>query len=418
MEYDALSTGMLPYLLLSPTLNTVTVANPLSQQASFFTGGGLPRPIDGRARVNSFFGNQELPYVIHWNVGAQKAVVGELTVEAKYLGNRGVRLPIWSRLNDISRVTATNSLPVFRERPSNETLESLGVTLESLRGAPLNELFQAGFTNPITTLNQGGTSMYHALMVGLRHRFSRGLHLTASYTYSDAETNTFSSPLDFSLPDRERFDAPWDQEHRVVATGVLDLESLLKGTPGFVRAVVANFSLMGTYTYASEQSIPIVSGIDTTLSGNALGSAAFFNPAGTSDRGTGVTPLMNRTGQTVAYLANDPEARFVQGGFGTVSRRVPMLPLDQTSNLDFAAVKRFGYREVAAFELRLDAYNIFNHRQFTGNLIRSIENPLLGLNGATALPAFLNPGSAQFGNLRGWLSGNPRTLQVALRVSF
>jgi hypothetical protein len=356
--------------------------------------------------------------VIHWNAAVQKALVGDLTVELKYLGNRGNRLPLWSRLNATSRVTSTNNLPVFVEPPDDETLDSLDVNLQSLRRAPVNEFSQAGFTNPITTIDQGGTSMYNALMVGLRHRFSRGLHLTASYTFSDTETDGFNSPLDLSLAERERFDAPWEQEHRLVATGVLDMEPLLTGAPGFVRYVVANVSLMATYTYASEQHVPVISGVDTALSGNALGSAAFFNASGRENVATGVTPLINRAGQIVAYQANDPDARFIQGGFGTfASGGVPLLPLEKTNNLDFAVVKRFGYRDVAAFELRLDAYNILNKPQFTGNRIRSIENPFLGA-GATALPRFLNPGSSEFGNLRGWLSGNPRTLQVALRVSF
>jgi hypothetical protein len=119
-------------------------------------------------------------------------------------------------------------------------------------------------------------------------------------------------------------------------------------------------------------------------------------------------------GQTVAFGAADPNAQFVACAPGTFSTARPTMRLDDTRNVDLAIVKRFAIPDRARIELRGEAYNVFNHAQFTGMPISSLGSGI----GARPVPTFLLVSSPQFNNIRGALSSNPRTVQLALRVMF
>jgi len=187
---------------------------------------------------------------------------------------------------------------------------------------------------------------------------------------------------------------------------------MIPSSNGIVRNVIADLSLMGTISYGSSPRVPLFSGLDTAMNGNGLGSGVFVNPLGIPGLGAGVTPLTNSFGQTVAYVANDPNAQFVSGGIGTFSTERPTLVLDETRNIDMAVVKRFTAPDRAKLELRADAFNLFNHAQFTGMPVSTLGA------GSSMTPNFLLVSNPQFKNVRGSLSGNPRTIQLALRVIF
>jgi hypothetical protein len=169
---------------------------------------------------------------------------------------------------------------------------------------------------------------------------------------------------------------------------------------------------MGTATYARGSRFPVFSAVDTGMIGNGLGTGVFVNPNGTPGTASGVTPLTNGAGQIVAFQATNPNAEFVAGAPGTFSTARPTMRLGDTRNIDLSVVKRFAIPERAKLEIRGDAYNVINHPQFTGMPISTLGSPLV------ATPSFLVPNSPLFGNLNGTLSGNPRVLQLALRLMF
>jgi hypothetical protein len=171
---------------------------------------------------------------------------------------------------------------------------------------------------------------------------------------------------------------------------------------------------MGAYTYSSDIGLPLSNGLDTSLTGSSAGTAVFENPNG-GVGGSGVTPLLNSQGQVVAYRATNPNARFVQGGIGSFSTGRSILDLDQMHNFDVAAAKKFTFVEDATFEFRVEAYNVFNTQQRTGYAVHGLATPS-GLPGFT--PSQLLPSSPNFGNVGSLFSSNPRTLQLALRLTF
>lgn len=60
------------------------------------------------------------------------------------------------------------------------------------------------------------------------------------------------------------------------------------------------------------------SGIDSNLNGDTAGDRVLLNPQGVSGTGSGVSALTNSGGQTVAYLATNPSAQYIQAGLGAL----------------------------------------------------------------------------------------------------
>ena len=84
-----------------------------------------------------------------------------------------------------------------------------------------------------------------------------------------------------------------------------------------LKNLVGNWMYSGSYIYESPEYATVQSGLDSNLNGDSAGDRAIVNPAGIRHTGTGVTALTSRSGQVVAYLANDPTARYIATGLGS-----------------------------------------------------------------------------------------------------
>jgi hypothetical protein len=409
MMYDAINGSA---SLLSPDMRFGTVTSAALNTPGFFASGGVPVPTTAAGAVGTFAFKQQLPYVMHWNGAVSHEFFGRLATEVKYMGNHGVHMPLVSMLNDSARVDATTSLPVFFTSPGQAFLDSLTLAQSTL-ASRTDAFIAAGFTNPLMTVRPDGTSWYNAAALKISERFTAGTQVSAQYTYSDARTDATGTPLDLAFG-RRKEQAPWNTKHRATVTPILDLAAMLPKTTGWVHNILADLSLMGTVTYARSQNVPLFSGIDTGMNGNGFGSGVFVNPAGIPGTGSGVTPLKNSSGATVAFVAANPTAQFVTGGPGTFSTARPTIRLGDTRNVDVALVKRFSFPDRAKIEIRGDGYNIFNRRQVTGLPVTTLGSGL----GFAPTPNFLLVSNPQFNDIRGALSSNPRTFQIALRVIF
>jgi len=209
---------------------TLVVAGAPGNQNGTFTGlsctfygeAGLPAnysPVP--CATNNIDPNFQVPGAIEWNLGIQRAITNDLTVDVEYVGNRGFdelsaldinQPPLGSGWNS----TAYSQLPAA-------TLAALGVPAGGLGGANLspaayciasattgynhcfkngstgaaiaaNELATAPFTNPINgkypylsniiQFGNGMLSRYNALQVTVTQRTSHGLSFIAGYSYA------------------------------------------------------------------------------------------------------------------------------------------------------------------------------------------------------------------------------------------
>jgi len=83
---------------------------------------------------------------------------------------------------------------------------------------------------------------------------------------------------------------------------------------------------------------------------------------------------------------------------------------------DLSAQHPVWTRDAFRASLRVDAYNAFNHPQFA-DPVRYASNPMFGQS-QSALNLMFGSGSPGSGQSPAFLMGGPRSLQVAVRLSF
>jgi len=413
----------------------------------FLANGGIPAQqssgitildqATARANTSSYLpDNVKYPYAESWNFGIQH-VFKQYTAEVRYVGSRGVDLPVQNILDLYTYVTPTNSLPTYLSAPTQAQLDALPVTLDGpgglfdqsyncvttcLIGAPY---LNAGFQSAITAFMPWGASTYHGLQSQLQRRLSNGLSFQAAWTWShliDNSTADFHStdisprrPQDFQNLPAERANSILDHAHRITMLLSYDAPWFSHESNWFKKNVLGNYQFIPVYTWESGQWGTVQSAVDANLNGDAAPDRAILNPSGVKGTGSDVTALTNTAGYTVAYLANNPSAQYITAGYGayaTSSRNTLEVP--PTNNFDISAAKHFKFGERYQVDFLAYAFNLFNHPQFTGGLVNDIASA--GVTGP-ARSDFI-PSSAIFNTPRMNFSSNPRGMQLALKFSF
>lgn len=438
MNYDAQMwtfANILP--TVPPGVTTTEVVQTVTPIFGFFGSGAFVQnwpynvftpsvtPEEARAGTSTFIQDQRLPRTMQWNANIEQTIFNRFILNVGYLGVRADRLPVQDVLNRTAAATAQSNLPLYYQQPAQAQLNALPLTLGQLQASQNNPWAQYGFSNSIYTIRNEARSWYDGLLVQGTQRFSGGFQVRANYTWSHLRDelggpNFSGGAMSGGLPwanwRTERNTSIYDRRHVGNLTAMWDLGGVGSRSFNWVRDILANMTVAGTYMYQSAPSIPISSGIDTTLGGGFAPSGVFVNPNATSmGTGSGVTPLRNSQGQIVAYRANDPGAQFVSGGagqFATDGRQVwpGMRPIN---NFNAAVYKRFGVRDRFSFELHAQAFNVLNHSQYQPGSINSI-----GFGNSVQDWSFLTPGNTGFGDPGMIFSSQPRTLQLGLRVQF
>ena len=351
----------------------------------------------------------------------------DYTVELRYLGTRGLNLPIQDRINSMSAVDPEHSLPMYLSMPSQATLDGLTNTLDTIgnRDTILPQYAAAGFTTPITAYMPVGASTYHGMAAQVTRRFHNGLQFVGSYTLShnidNSTAEVFSTyttprrPQDFQNLSAERSSSALDHRNRFTLATVYDMPFFKSGN-WFMKNVVGNWEIAPIYTYETGTLATVQSGTDSNLNGDSV-DRAWVNPAGTSTVGSGTTPLPNSHGDTVAYLVDNPNARYVatpQGVLPTAGRNtMHMRPID---NIDLSLMKRVTFKENYKFELGARFFNFLNHAQYTGSRISDIAPILTNTSGQ--VHNFLVPGATNFYDPTQVFSSNPRSIQLTAKFIF
>ncbi|HKD06910.1 MAG TPA: carboxypeptidase regulatory-like domain-containing protein [Bryobacteraceae bacterium] len=392
--------------------------------------GGALTPAEARAATSSYVPDQKLPYSIQWNLGIQHVFAKDFTFEGRYLGTRGVHLDVQQRLNKLAPVTATNSLPTYLQMPSQATLDALPLTLTQLRSMSniVPHFGNAGFTNSAFVEDSPiGNSSYNGLALQLNKRYSNGLQFIGSYTWShtiDDSTADFAStlltprrPEDFQNMRVERASSALDRRQRFTFAAVYDVPFFRKSN-WFLKNMVGNWSVAPIYTYETPEWVTVLSQQDSNLNGDSAADRTIINPNGITGTGSSVVPLTNSAGQTVAYLATNPQAQYIRAGVGAYANGGRnTLPGRPINNVDLNLLKNFDIRERAKIQFSAQFFNFFNHPQFVPGFLNRIDNPSVP-NTSGAVFNYLTPGNAIFNNPEAIYSSNPRGIQLALKVLF
>jgi hypothetical protein len=267
-------------LFRDPTLPTL----PFSATPSY------PLPVNPGNSVNDFDPNLKGRYVESWNLGFQRSLTQDTVLEVRYIGNRSARFWANVNLNEVNIFengfldqfkTAQQNLAIARQQtPSSVNFSNQGLPGQkdvpllttglgfnsdtntatllqrgqagdlasniAFNAANMARLRAAGYpanlftVNPTTlngaanlTRNLGGTT-YNALQLELKRRFSKGVLMGASYTWSH------------SLSTAGLIRSVRDLDHPYEAPSAFDIRHALKLNWIYELPIGANHRLLGS----------------------------------------------------------------------------------------------------------------------------------------------------------------------------
>ena len=340
-----------------------TLANPFPDGRLDPAGaaGGL-RTFIGRA-PSFFTPARRTGYMPRWTLNLQRQLPGRAMVEVGYTGNRGTRLgvgkdynavpaPYLSRsaardqatINFLTQATANPffGIPGFEGSP-------LGV--RNVQRAQLLRPFPH-FTAVNTTLSEG-FSWYHSGHARLEKRYSRGLSLSASYTWSKFMEAVERLNLQDLHP--HHVVSPQDRPHHIALSGMYELPfgpgRRWEFGPGarWLNHVAGGWSVQWIYQWQS--GAPIALG--NVLLRGRLEDLVLPRGERRVERWFNVDAGLERL--PANQLANN---------LRTFPLRLTGLRADNWNNWDISLFKTFRLREALRLQLRAEAQDALNHAMF------------------------------------------------------
>ncbi len=365
-----------------------TVPNPFAASAFNISAplGQFSRPIDPHLRT---------PYTYQYNLTVERGFWKNYVASLSYVGSRGLKLYALEQVNP--------AVGTFIPTPAGLTVPA--ATRSNANARRINQDIQIGLSQTVSA----GNSFYNALQANLTRRYSNGLLFQVAYTFSKnlTDSDTLRGALD--LLDRRRGYGLSNDDipHRFVASFIYDLPFFNKRTD-FVNRVFGGWSIGGIYQAQSGTPFTVANPTDTTGCGGACLSFA--------DLGAAFTHLDPRANQERAFNADAfrvigpiANADFpTQFRFGT-SGNNQFRAQNGVNNFDAILSKRTRITESSNFELRLEAFNAFNHTQFT-ILDTNISNIVRNADGT------INPNRSSFGKFTN--ARESRVVQIGARLNF
>jgi hypothetical protein len=389
--------------------------------------------------------NGDWPAVYSYSIGVQRELLKGTVVDVSFVGSQSRHLP---------RRTNLNAIPygaTFKASAQDPTRFAGGVIPATEPGLPAAHAaaglsFSGQFALPIDFLrpfpgygditfnNYDGNSSYKSLQVSAQRRFSQGLTFGIAYTLSRVTTTVSDNTTFTSIVDASAYDyalAAFDRKHFFIANFVWGLPkgSRHLGNNGLTRALFDNWTLSGVTTIATGN--PAELGLTLTgtdAGGRLLGSYSAGNSSGQQPRLRVTGSAQSAPNQINLSAFSVPGINDV-GPYSRAYLRNPGI-----TNQDLALSKSFPFGKDGKryLQLRVEAFNVFNHTQFSG--VNRTTNIVNGLGQQANNAAFFNnySGFAITNNLRPAGSGavlgtffgeynaarDPRILQLAAKVYF
>jgi len=318
------------------------------------------------------------------------------------------------RQNQVGELAAT-----YVGANRNTFMNTAQPCIETGVGRPCPSFFLPANGNAFVTdyVGSSGWSNYHGLQAEIRKRFTGGWYYQVNYTWSKAFTNAEQAQAEFApYLDNATGDA-WEKKRLNQ-----DVQHVLKGnfvyelpigpgkrfwnSGGVAGKFFGGWQISGIAQIRTGRPISFISGRgtfnrsarsgnntpDTTLSLSELQARTglFFHPT------TGA-PLVIHP-DLIASDGRANSAFFTHPGAGEVGH-LSLTPVDGPGywNVDTAVIKRIRFKERLGVELRLEAFNVFNHTNFS-------------------VPNTLNIDDTDFGKINS--AFDPRILQLSWKFTF
>ncbi|GAC1701414.1 MAG: hypothetical protein NVS9B4_04630 [Candidatus Acidiferrum sp.] len=423
-----------PPIVLGPSLN-------FGRLQDITPGAGTLAP----PQVSGYTRNSHFPMVYSYSIGVQRNIGAGTVLDVSYVGSQSRHNMRRFNLNAPAYGTAFTAgaqdptqyangvIPASEPALPSEYLAA-GVKFAGDTILPSTDFFRPfqGYSD-ITIFQFDGNSTYHSLQVSASRRFLKSLTFSAAYNFSRTLTTVSDNGVYTNILDPHRFDyglANFDRTHYFVTNFVWDLPKAghFIRENRLVRALVDNWTLSGI-TWLSSGS-PTELGLSVT--GVDAGTRFLGTPTGGALSGQQPRFLLASTPQSGGTI--NPAAFTVPGilKIGPYPRAYLRNP--GIHNQDLSIFKNFRFSESGTryLQLRLEAFNVFNHPQFSG---RNLATNITSATGATGANIFKDPnftglvattntrpaGSTKvLGTYFGEYTGarDPRILQIAAKFYF
>ena len=374
---------------ISTNNNYLTPANTLSNP--FPTGFALPTGSSlGAAtylgQTISFMAPVEHdPYSERWNLGVQHQFAGNILAEVDYVANHALHLPVAAtQLNPIPRQylstspgrdqTVINALSANTPNPFYGLLPgtSLGSTTTTSVGQLLSVHPQfptsgQGFsTGIIEDNNTEGSSNFESVDAHVEKRFSKGLSLIGSYSYSKVlEATTYLNDTDTALNYRI---SPFDFTQHFVAAGTYNLPfgkgRTFNTHSRLLDELFGGFTINAIYTY--QTGAPVFWPTDIPLLPGYTPSNITIDNSRPSTQGAAINTSIFQT----ANASTNGGGQF-QYHVRTLPQTLANIRQQPIDNLDSSILKDIHFTEGTYFQLRFETFNTLNHPTFAAPNVTS-----------------------------------------------
>jgi hypothetical protein len=324
--------------------------------------GGTASPAGTKLAPGGVDPNMKTPTVISYSLKIEREITKDTSVSVGYVGSHGSHELLSIDTNIPTQVVCPTA-------PCPGTLPAGTIFNTSTARANPN------LANTYSWFSEGD-SMYNAMTVDVRHRFSKGLTFRGAYTWSKAEddgdslnaTAAANAPALVANPDNIRADwgpATYDVRNAGVIDVSYDLpfgngKQLLNGMTGWQNNIVGGWT---------------VNSVVTIQSGFPFTPQMSFNPSNDGDSKNPVRPNWNPafTGPVILGGTSqwfNPQAFAVPatGTFGNVGRDVLTGP--GLATWDFSVLKDTHLFERMNLQFRAEIFNLLNRVNLnTPNLI-------------------------------------------------
>ena len=444
-------------------------ANP--NGSGFLAGGGLPSAyippasqLAARSLTTSFIDNTVMPKILTWSLGVQRELYRNAIIEFRYLGTRGLELPVQFRRNFISAFDGgVTPLPTFFQASDVPTSWSASTPTDAaFNSFNPNTYAQFGFQGNITSDPPLGGSKYHAASVSFTQHSRFGLTFNTNYTWAhttDNSTNEFFTSLlnPRRAQDTNRLANDWassdlDVRQHFALSWTYQVPNF-ENWNGFIRALTNGFQIGSVLLVQTGQPVTIQSGLDSNGNGDSAGDRASLNPFGTARTGSDVFAVCALPGGAVTLSNGGPGAfgtptgvgagggcfnptdptggtffpaigyrpvnfnsKYVVTGPGAqanLGRNSVTTPGFTTLNLSLA--KNINFAESKYLQLKANFFNILNHPNYAlsnGNVFS-----IAGVTTATTTQGYVLPTDPNFLNAR-LFSGGIRSITLGLKLVF
>ncbi len=341
-------------------------------------------------------------YIQNWQLSVQRELPGNMLLDVAYVGNHAVKLLLLADYNQARPLTTAELALPAAQRPS----------LDARR--PIQ-----GFRSISVNLS-GAYSNYHALQAKFERRFSKGLYLLNSFTWSKAIDNVAQvleepggnegRPQNLFNIAADRGPGAYDQPFNNTTSFVWELpfgkgRAWLDSLPYALDAALGGWTLTGINAMYSGQTVnfrytpvPVTANLPSFIGGLALRPNLVGNP------------LLSE-GRTIDRWFNT-EAVFLptqDQPFGNAGRNLGRGP--SVYQFDLGLQKNFALpviNEVSKLEFRAEFFNLLNKTNF-GTPSGTATSIVRNASGAVT-------SAGGFGTIRTTFPA--RQIQFALKLSF